>query len=64
MSPTSYQAAPPRNGIIAEAEWYVKRTAWRVTQIAAKIDCAKQLLALRLPGACEFFPDGLADLAG
>jgi hypothetical protein len=25
MSPTSYQTAPPREGIIAEAAWFVKR---------------------------------------
>jgi hypothetical protein len=24
MSPTSYQTAPPREGMIAEAEWFVK----------------------------------------
>src|SRR5579862_4254639 len=27
MSPTSYQTAPPRECIIADAEWFVKRSA-------------------------------------
>jgi hypothetical protein len=27
MSPTSYQTAPPREAMIAEAEWFVKQAA-------------------------------------
>jgi hypothetical protein len=33
MSPTSYQTAPPRKGIIAEAEWFVKRMGQRIQHL-------------------------------
>ena len=60
MSPTSYQTAPPREGMIADAEQFVKRAS----ELAAKTSYAKQAHALQLCGASEFFPDGRVDLQG
>ena len=59
MSPTSYQTAPPREGMIAEAKWFVKRA--RQTSTAEEINFAKPATAFRLFRASEFFPDERAD---
>ena len=57
MSPTSYQTAPPREAIIADGGWFVKRAADALTGIS----CGRLARSLPLTGGHGFFPDGLAD---